>query len=242
MAAIAILSDIHSNRQALDAVLEDVARHDITRWWCVGDIVGYGADPQYVLEICLTAPERCIAGNHDLGVAGGVPLDAFSSWAYDAVAWTQTVLGLEQRVALAQLAPTDFDHAVPLVHASVRDPIWEYVLGVEEAKASLELVREHVTCIGHTHIPAAWHRAEDGTITEVPGQGVVELVPGRWLINPGSVGQPRDDDPRAAWARLDLDANTVEFIRTPYDIAGAQRAIRAVGLPEILAERLGEGF
>jgi predicted phosphodiesterase len=242
LAAVAILSDIHGNRQALDAVLEDVAGHGITRWWCVGDVVGYGADPDYALEICMSQAERCIAGNHDLGVAGRVPLEEFSSWAYDGVVWTQHALGHERCATLGQLEPTDIDHDVPMVHASVRDPIWEYVVGASEAKASLDLVRAHVTCIGHTHIPAAWHRHERGTVDAVPAQGIVALAPGRWLINPGSVGQPRDNDPRASWMVLDLGADTLEFVRTPYDVGGAQRAIRAAGLPEILAERLAEGF
>jgi len=241
MSAVALLSDIHSNRQALDAVLEDVAALGATRWWCVGDIVGYGADPDYVLTVCLNQAERCIVGNHDLAVAGRVPLEEFSSWAYDAIVWTQHVLGPPRCAILGKLAPTD-DDDVALVHASLRDPIWEYILGIQEAQASLELARAHVTCFGHTHTPAAWHRQQDGTVAEIPARGTAHLTPGRWLINPGSVGQPRDGDPRAAWALLDVETETVEFMRSPYDVAGAQRAIRAAGLPEILAERLAEGF
>ncbi len=242
MSVVAILSDIHSNRQALDAVLDDVAAQGITRWWCVGDIVGYGADPDYALEVCLNQAERCIVGNHDLGVAGRVPLEEFSSWAYDAIVWTQHTLGPERCAMLGQLAPTDIDGDVALVHASVRDPIWEYILGAHEATVSLELARTHITCFGHTHTPAAWHRQHDGAVREIPARGTVYLTPGRWLINPGSVGQPRDEDPRAAWAVLDVETGTVEFMRSRYDVAGAQRAIRAAGLPEILAERLAEGF
>lgn len=242
MPAVAVLSDIHGNRQALDAVLEDASARGIERWWCVGDIVGYGADPTYVLELCLTRAERYIAGNHDLVVAGQLPLDAFASWAQDAAAWTRSVLGPGQCARLAMLAPVDTAHEVHLVHASLRDPIWEYIVGCEEAAASLEAATAHLTVVGHTHVPAAWHRRPDGPIEQVATGVPIALDAGRWLVNPGSVGQPRDRDPRAAWAVLDPERGTIECVRTRYDVAGAQAAIRAAGLPGLLADRLGEGF
>jgi len=242
VSAVAVLSDIHSNRQALDAVLEVAAARGIERWWCLGDIVGYAADPGYVLDACLTGAERCIAGNHDLVVAGHLPLAVFASWAQEAAAWTRLALGPDQCARLARLAPMDTDHAVHLFHASVLDPVWEYVVGIEEAKPSLDTASAHLTCIGHTHVPAAWHRRPDGTVERVPADEPVTLSAGRWLVNPGSVGQPRDQDPRAAWAVLHPVDGVVEFMRTRYDVAGAQAAIRAAGLPELLAERLAEGF
>lgn len=242
MSEVAILSDIHSNRQALDAVLDDVARLGIGEWWCVGDVVGYGADPAYAVDVCRAQAARCIAGNHDLGVAGRIPLEDFAAWALDAVVWTRRILDDASRTALGDMLPTDTGHEIPLVHASLRDPVWEYVVSPAEATASLELTHAHMTCIGHTHVPAAWHRADDGTVTEVPTTNGVALTPGRWLINPGSVGQPRDGDPRASWARFHPESGTITFMRTPYDVAAAQRAIRAAGLPEILAERLAEGY
>ena len=242
MPAVAVLSDIHGNRQALDAVLDDVAGRGIDRWWCVGDIVGYGADPGYALDICLSGAERCIAGNHDLVVAGHLPLAAFASWAQEAAAWTRIALGPEQCARLARLGPTDTADAVHVIHASVRDPVWEYVVGLEEAAASLEAATADLTFIGHTHIPAAWHRRLDGSVEGVRTDIPVTLTPGRWLLNPGSVGQPRDHDARASWACFRPEDGTVEYVRTPYDVAGAQAAIRAAGLPELLAERLAEGY
>jgi len=242
VSAVAVLSDIHSNRQALDAVLEDAAVRGIERWWCVGDMVGYAADPGYVLGVCLARAERCIAGNHDLVVSGNLPLEAFASWAQQAAAWTRLVLGPDRCARLARLAPTDTTRDVHLIHASLRDPVWEYVVGIEEAAPSLEVATANLTCIGHTHVPAAWHRRPDGTVERVPTDAPVALSAGRWLVNPGSVGQPRDGDPRAAWAVLHPNDGVVEFVRTPYDVAGAQAAIRAAGLPELLAERLAEGF
>lgn len=242
MCAVAVLSDIHSNRQALDAVLADADARGITRWWCVGDVVGYAADPEYVLDTCLTRAERCIAGNHDLVVAGHLPLEAFASWAQEAAAWTTGALGPDQCARLGRLAPTDSSQEVHLVHASLRDPVWEYVVSLDEAAPSLDIATAHLTCIGHTHVPAAWHRRPDGTVRRVPTDKPVTLEAGRWLINPGSVGQPRDQDPRAAWAVIHPEEGIVEFMRTPYDIAAAQAAIRAAGLPDLLAERLAEGF
>ncbi len=242
MPAVAILSDIHGNRQALDAVLEDASAHGIERWWCVGDIVGYGADPAYVLELCLAGAERCIAGNHDLVVAGHLPLDAFASWAQAAAAWTRSALGPAQCARLAMLSPVDTAHEVHLVHASLRDPIWEYIVGCEKAAASLEAATAQLTCVGHTHVPAAWHRRPDGPIEQVPTDVPIPLAAGRWLVNPGSVGQPRDGDPRAAWAVFDPERGTIAYVRTQYDVAGAQAAIRTAGLPDLLAERLGKGF
>jgi len=240
--AVAVLSDIHGNRQALDAVLDDVARRGIGRWWCVGDIVGYGADPGYVLDVCLSTAERCIAGNHDLVVAGHLPLEAFASWAQKAAAWTRIALDPDQRSRLAVLGPIDSAADVHLAHASVRDPVWEYVVGLEEAAASLEAATADLTFIGHTHIPAAWHRRPDGAVRGVPTDATVALTEGRWLVNPGSVGQPRDQNPRASWACFRPEDGTVEFIRTRYDVEGAQAAIRAAGLPAMLAARLVEGF
>ncbi len=242
MPAVAVLSDIHGNRQALDAVLADAADRGIDRWWCVGDIVGYGADPGYVLDMCLGSAERCIAGNHDLVVAGHLPLESFASWAQEAAVWTRMALGPDRCARLAALVPTDTSEDVHLVHASPCDPVWEYVMGLEEAVPALEAATARVTFIGHTHVPAAWHRRPDGTVEAVPTDAPVALVAGRWLLNPGSVGQPRDQDPRASWACFRPEDDTVEFVRTPYNIARAQAAIRAAGLPELLAERLGEGF
>jgi len=240
--AVAVLSDIHGNRQALDAVLDEVAGRGIERWWCVGDIVGYGADPGYAIDVCLRGAERCIAGNHDLVVAGHLPLAAFATWAQEAAAWTRIALGPDQCTRLAALDPTDTATDVHFAHASLRDPVWEYVVGPADAAASLAAATADLTFIGHTHVPAAWHRRPDGAVEALPTDATVTLTEGRWLINPGSVGQPRDQNPCASWACFRPEGGTVEFMRTRYDVAGAQAAIRAAGLPALLADRLAEGL
>lgn len=239
---VAILSDIHANRHALDAVREEMNRREVTRWWCVGDMVGYGAAPGAVVDCARTTAERCISGNHDLVVTGRLPIDTFASWARDAAEWTAGELDADQTAWLAGCQPVDREDTVTLVHASLRDPVWEYINGPVEAAASLGLASSPITVFGHTHVPAAWREVAHGEITPVPTFGTLTIGPGRWLLNPGSVGQPRDGDPRAAWAIYDPSVGQIEFIRTPYDIAGAQADIRAAGLPELLAARLEEGF
>ncbi len=239
---IAILSDIHGNRHALDAVREEIDRRCITAWWCVGDLVGYGADPVTVLDTCRRESTRCIAGNHDLVVAGRLPISTFASWARDAALWTIAALDTDRREWLGSLAPVDRDDPVTLAHASLRDPVWEYVTTAADAAATFAIASTDTTCIGHTHVPALWHQPGDGTVTSVPAAGTVRLEHGRWLANPGSVGQPRDGDARAAWAVYSTDTREIEFVRTPYDITGAQASIRSAGLPDLLADRLGEGL
>lgn len=211
--------------------------------WCVGDVVGYGADPGYCLATVTGRAERCLAGNHDLGVTGEASLDVFADLARDALVWTRGRLGPAGLAQLRRLRPADPDHEVPMFHASPREPVWEYVLEVEQAREALEARRVGLTLIGHTHIPSAWRLTPDGAMqAHLPAPpGTMALEPGRWLINPGSVGQPRDHDARAAWALLDREAGTVEFRRTPYDVAGAQNAILQAGLPAMLAHRLAEG-
>lgn len=239
---VAILSDIHANRHALDAVREEMARRNLARWWCVGDMVGYGAAPGAVVDFARASAERCIVGNHDLVVAGRLPIDTFASWARDAAVWTASELDADQAAWLAARHPVDRDDASTLVHGSLRDPVWEYINGPIEAAGSFGLASSPLTVFGHTHVPAAWRQDAHGDITPIPPAGTVTIGQGRWLVNPGSVGQPRDGDPRAAWAVYDPSAEQIEFVRTPYDVAGAQAEIRAAGLPDLLAERLGEGF
>lgn len=204
--------------------------------------MGYGADPTHCLATARSAA-RCIGGNHDLGVTGEVSLDVFADLARDAIVWTRSALGEAGRAKLRALSPADPDHEVPLYHASPRDPVWEYVLSVEQARDALEHRRVPLTFVGHTHIPFAWNLTTDGAMRAVgvPRGGVLDVSEGRWLVNPGSVGQPRDRDARAAWALWDADARTVTFRRTPYDVAGAQNAILRAGLPPLLATRLAEG-
>lgn len=240
--SIAILSDIHGNRPALEAVLGAMAARDITRWWCLGDLVGYGADPLFCMETCMTGAARCLAGNHDLAAAGRLELDSFTPSAFLALAWTRQTLGIAGRARLAGLEPADTDGEVHLFHASPRDHIWEYVLTSTQAEDCLRMAQAHLTLVGHTHVPDAWRMTPTGRLERYRlGDGPLSLGPGRWLVNPGSVGQPRDRDPRAAWAVFDPGAGTLELVRTAYDVAAAQQAIRAADLPDQLADRLEVG-
>ncbi len=206
--------------------------------------MGYGADPTHCLHTCTAGAARCLAGNHDLGAAERIPLGSFSNIAGVALDWTRTTLGPVGRKRLDRLSPADPDAEVPLFHASPRDPVWEYVTTVAQARDALEARRVRLTMVGHTHVAVAWHLRPDGAMEEIRGRAgtVLHLDEGRWLVNPGSVGQPRDGDARAAWALLDQEAGTLEFRRTPYDVAGAQSAILRAGLPTPLATRLSEGW
>jgi diadenosine tetraphosphatase ApaH/serine/threonine PP2A family protein phosphatase len=240
---VAIVSDIHGNRQAFDAVLEDVGSVEHDAIWCLGDLVGYGADPDACVELARAGTDLCLVGNHDLAVRGDLPLTEFSRGAALAAEWTREHIAEENLSFLGELEPADVHQIVGLYHASPRDPVWEYVLSSLQAGLCLDAQRHRVCLIGHSHVALAFGR-EDGAPTsgEIRGAGSeLDVSSGEWLLNPGSVGQPRDGDPRAAWLMLDTDDWVVRWRRVPYDIGGAAAAIRAANLPESLAERLQYG-
>jgi predicted phosphodiesterase len=240
---IAIVSDIHGNRQAFEAVLDDVWSSGAQELWCLGDLVGYGADPDACVAMAREHADLVLAGNHDLAVTGELPLDEFSRGAGLAARWTQEVIAEEHLSFLSSLAPEALDKEVGLFHASPRDPVWEYVLSALLAELCLDQQRHRVCLVGHSHIALSFVRAEGEPATGEPQRGgsELDLGEGEWILNPGSVGQPRDGDPRAAWMMLDPDRWTASYRRTEYDIAGAAAAIRAAHLPESLAERLEYG-
>ena len=240
---VAVISDVHGNRQAFEATLRAVAASDAAELWCLGDLVGYGADPDACVELAREHAAVCLAGNHDLAVTGEIPLDEFSRGASLAVQWTQEVIAHDNLAFLASLSPTGEEGPVGLYHASPRDPVWEYVLSTLLAELCLDEQRHRLCLIGHSHVALSFGRREGELTTGEPRRGgaQLDLGAGEWLLNPGSVGQPRDGDPRAAWLLLDLDEPSVSFERTDYDIAGAAAAIRAARLPDSLAERLEYG-
>jgi predicted phosphodiesterase len=239
----AVISDIHANRQAFEAVLEAIAGSDASELWCLGDLVGYGGDPDVCVELVRRHAAVCLAGNHDLGVVGELPLEEFSRGASLAVQWTTEVIEPDNLSFLATLRPQGQEGPVGLYHASPRDPVWEYVLSALLAELCLDAQPQRVSLIGHSHVASAFVRHEGDLTTGQPYREGAELdiSCGEWMINPGSVGQPRDGDPRAAWLLLDLDNQLVRYKRTSYDIAGAAAAIRAARLPASLAERLEYG-
>jgi predicted phosphodiesterase len=240
---VAVVSDIHSNRQAFEAVLEAIAASDASELWCLGDIVGYGADPDACVELARRHTAVCLAGNHDMAVVGELPLDEFSRGASVAAQWTREVIAPANLAFLAELRPQGEEESLGLYHASPRDPVWEYVLSALLAELCLDVDPHRICLIGHSHVASAFVRREGAAATGEPRRDGAELdiSSGEWMLNPGSVGQPRDGDARAAWLLLDLDGGSASYRRTPYDVAGAAAAIRAARLPNSLAERLEYG-
>ena len=241
---VAVVSDIHANRHAFEAVLADLERAGADEIWCLGDLVGYGGEPNQCVELARARAHLCLAGNHDLAVTGALGIEEFSRGAAISAKWTRTVIAEENLVFLQALEPAGEDSGIGLYHGSPRDPVWEYVLTVPLAERCLDAAPQQVALIGHSHLALAFARPGRGEPTlassAAPGS-CADLHEGEWLINPGSVGQPRDGDPRAAWLMLDTGEQRAEWRRTEYDVAGAQKAIRAAGLPDSLAERLGYG-
>jgi predicted phosphodiesterase len=240
---VAVISDVHGNLAALEAVLDAIRRERLEAIWCLGDTVGYGPRPN---ECCALVQERCsvvLGGNHDFVVAGTLAIDSFSAAAREAAEWTQTVLDEPSRAFLTALEPVARVESCALYHGSARDPVWEYILDEASARATLELAQAQIVLVGHSHVALAIG-AEQGQLDGGLAPAATELLlRGReaWLLNPGSVGQPRDGDPRAAYLLLDLDARRAHFRRVPYDVEATQAEIREQGLPESLAQRLAGG-
>jgi predicted phosphodiesterase len=240
---VAIVSDIHGNRHAFEAVLADIANTQASEVWCLGDLVGYGADPNDCVDLARQHCAVVLAGNHDLAVTGDLKLDDFSRGAALAARWTQEVIAPAQLEFLKSLSPTGARREVGLYHASPRDPLWEYVLSALLAELCLDVQEHRICLIGHSHVALSFVRREGELATGEPRRAgdALDLGAGEWLLNPGSVGQPRDGDPRGAWLLLDTDGWRGIWHRTTYDIAGAQAAIRAARLPDSLADRLQYG-
>ena len=238
----AVITDIHGNAHALEAVLADVDDSAPDAIWCLGDLVGYGPRPNDCVRIVRERADVCLVGNHDLGVLGRIDLEDFTPDAAEAARWTAETLDPELRAFLESLQSTaDLDRA-ELFHASARDPVWEYVLSEEAAWASLQATTAGVVLVGHSHVPLALMLGDGGVSGGIAPRGAsVELAAGRWLLNPGSVGQPRDGDRDAAWLLVDFGAERAEWRRVAYDVAATQREIREAGLPESLAARLAAG-
>jgi diadenosine tetraphosphatase ApaH/serine/threonine PP2A family protein phosphatase len=240
---VAIVSDIHGNRHAFEAVLADVQRSPAEAIWCLGDIVGYGADPNDCCRLARKHADVCLAGNHDLAVTGDLDLGEFSTGAALAARWTQEVIDAGHRDWLSSLKPAGSERGVGLYHASPRDPVWEYVLSALLAELCLDAQPERLSLVGHSHVALSFVRPEGQPATGSARRGgeEVDVADGEWILNPGSVGQPRDGDARAAWLLLDTSVWIAHWRRIEYDIAGAAAAIRAARLPDSLAERLEYG-
>ena len=238
-ARVALLTDIHGNLPAFEAVLADVDAQSVDSIWFLGDLVGYGAQPDGCMRLASERCDLCLAGNHDLGVLDRIDIGDFSPAAAEAALWTRANASEETLDFLRVLEPSLVGGAIGLYHASPRDPVWEYVLSSMQADACMEVMPERVGAIGHSHVALRFTRSNGSVYGEqVRAGSVLDLSEGDWLVNPGSVGQPRDGDPRAAWLLLDVDRWTGEWRRVEYAIDDAAQAIVEAGLPRSLGDRL----
>lgn len=243
---VLVVSDIHSNLVALNAVLQDAGEFD--KVWCLGDIVGYGPQPNECIERLRAYDLVSLVGNHDLAVIGKIALWDFSPEAQAAVFFTRHSLSVANREWLETLAAVTVlaEYGITLVHGSLRDPVGEYLTTPGVARYSFNLMDTPIGLNGHTHVPIAFRFAQSISKPEISTERLkvnllLALTPDRWLINPGSVGQPRDEDARAAYALLDLNAMTLTHRRVPYDIAATQKLMRDAKLPDRLIRRLRFG-
>jgi diadenosine tetraphosphatase ApaH/serine/threonine PP2A family protein phosphatase len=237
---LAVLSDIHSNLAALRAVRDDLPPVDEV--WVLGDIVGYGPQPNEVIVTLQEMGARSVLGNHDAAAIGAIETSWFNPDAARAIHWTAEVIDVNARAYMSTLPEVRTQGQLTAVHGSPRDPMWEYITGAGVAAENLAAFETALCLHGHTHVPVVF-RFEDGRVDAVPStvEEPISVRAGRSLVNPGSVGQPRDGNPAASYLVLDTDADAIEFRRVAYDIGATQGAMRHAGLPSRLAERLSYG-
>jgi diadenosine tetraphosphatase ApaH/serine/threonine PP2A family protein phosphatase len=238
---IAVISDVHANHHALTSVLRAIDDEGVDELWCLGDTVGYGPRPNECCDAVRARASLCLVGNHDLVALGQLTVTDFNDEAAAAAVWTRNVLSSDSEAFLRALEPVARRDGIELFHASARDPVWEYILTEEAARATLELTSEPVVLVGHSHVALALTGRNGEVSGGLARDGTHIELEGRLLFNPGSVGQPRDGDARAAWLLLDLDERFATFRRVPYPIEETQTEMREAGLPEALALRLAHG-
>jgi predicted phosphodiesterase len=240
---VGVISDIHGNLHALRVVLAALGDEKLDAIWCLGDLVGYGPRPNECCTTVARSAQICLVGNHDLGVIGRIGLNEFSNDAAIAALWSREVLADDARTYLESRRASTKAHRSELFHASPRDPVWEYVLSASVAHAALRLTSAPLVLVGHSHVALAFTVANGEVKGEVaPADTEIDLSSGRWLLNPGSVGQPRDGDPRAAYVVLDFENQRALFRRVAYPVDRTQAEIRERGLPDTLAGRLALGM
>lgn len=239
-----IISDVHANLTALEAVLADAEPYD--RVWCLGDLVGYGPDPNECIERIRALPHlKCVMGNHDAAILGYIDIATFNLEARASLEWLQTTLKPENKSWLAGLEERlEFDD-ITIAHGSPRDPVWEYILDVNVARQNMAAFETKVCLVGHTHIPTIFKMDEEKKSSThlymMPPEEKFTLEQ-KCIVNPGSVGQPRDHDPRASYLVYNDEDDSWIYHRINYDIGAVQKRILAAGLPLRHASRLGEGW
>lgn len=240
---ILIVSDVHANLLALEAVLADAGSVDAL--WNIGDTVGYGPRPRECLDVMMDREANpALVGNHDLACLGVLDLTDFNPVARAAAEWTTLQLKPQHSAYLSSLPPMTTAHGYTLAHGSPRAPVWEYVTSAAVAAANFSHFDTDVCLIGHTHVAMYAELSEDQAVAHVRplrNGDTLDLSSARFIVNPGSVGQPRDGDPRAAYAILDSERRTVTAHRVAYDIGATQHQMERVGLPDVLIQRLAYG-
>ncbi len=240
---ILIISDIHANLTALETVIKDAGEIDAA--WCLGDLVGYGPDPNEVIELVRQLPNLlCLLGNHDAAALNQIDTGAFNPEARQAVHWTQKTLTDSSAIFLRSLPEKLQVNEVTLSHGSPRYPVWEYLLDTRTASYNFDYFETPYCFVGHTHLPVIYSLdgKEYSTQLEIPEPNTMIKLKWRSIVNPGSVGQPRDRDPRAAYAIYESEDNTWHYRRIAYDIASVQARMLNVGLPERHIQRLSAGW
>uniref|UniRef100_A0A7C4X9A3 Metallophosphoesterase n=1 Tax=candidate division WOR-3 bacterium TaxID=2052148 RepID=A0A7C4X9A3_UNCW3 len=235
----AIISDIHSNLEALQAVIKDIKKRRIKNIFCLGDIVGYGANPNECMEICIKEADIIIAGNHDWATVEKTDVSNFNKVAATAVKWTKERIKSEHAKKLQDLPLTYKIENLLLVHSAPEKPEeWHYLFNLEEFERQFQFFNEQICFIGHSHIPTAVYQDDNGYTDFLHENPFPIIKKRRYIINVGSVGQPRDLDPRGCYVIYDGNKNNIEFVRIEYNIPLASQKIIEAGLPEILSERL----
>ena len=245
---IAFFADIHANREALEACLAHSELYDVNQYVFLGDLIGYGADPGWVLDVVSYHHERgavVVLGNHDEAVSLTKPDNTMNSDAQFAVDWTRSRISADQRQFLERLPLQEEQSNSLYVHANAWAPgDWEYVMSASEAEQSLAATQCRLTFCGHLHDPALYNQRAAGRVvpfTPVPGVDIPLGSHRRWIVVLGSVGQPRDRNPAACYALFDSVRNTLTYFRVPFDVESAAQKIRAAGLPDWLGTRLAMG-
>jgi predicted phosphodiesterase len=240
---ILVISDIHANLTALEAVLSEAGEFDAT--WCLGDLVGYGPDPNECVERVKELPGlTCIIGNHDAAVLKQIDPNSFNPEAREAIYWTQRMLSKQSYTFLGELPEKVKIERVTLAHGSPRHPVWEYLLDSRAATMNFNFFQTPLCFVGHTHLPVLYYLIEKEPLSRmsIPEPNHKSVLSNRTIINPGSVGQPRDRDPRAAYAIYDTEVDTWDYRRVPYDILEVQERMRDADLPDRHIYRLSAGW
>ncbi|HVF11881.1 MAG TPA: metallophosphoesterase family protein [Actinomycetota bacterium] len=239
---LGFISDVHANLPALEAVLDDVDGQQLDALICLGDLVGYGASPNEVIDLVSDKADVSLAGNHDLAAVGSFDLSLFNLHARASAEWTSKELTSANVSLLSSLRSQREVFGLSVAHASIKDPVSEYVSNPQVAAENFAIADFDIAVVGHTHVPAVFALMGQFVTGERIPHGRTDLTGQRSIVNPGSVGQPRDGEPRASWATFDSSTSIFEVRRVEYDVRRAQEAIIRAGLPKFLATRLEEGM